>query len=55
MAEMTARFTADLDRVPDEGRRLRDPIPIVARHSQELIALTERARSGALRRADLDP
>jgi nicotinate phosphoribosyltransferase len=55
IAELTRRFTADLDRVPDEARRLRDPIPIVARHSKELIALTERARSGALRRAGLDP
>jgi nicotinate phosphoribosyltransferase len=53
VAEMAARFTADLDAVPEAARRLRGPQPVVARHSPELIALTERARSEALRRAGL--
>jgi nicotinate phosphoribosyltransferase len=53
IAEMAARFTADLDAVPEAARRLRDPQPVVARHSPELIALTERARSEALHRAGL--
>jgi nicotinate phosphoribosyltransferase len=53
IADMAARLSADLDRVPDEARTLRDPRPVVARHSSELIALTEQARSEALRRAGL--
>src|SRR5712691_1312397 len=49
MANMAVRFSADLDMVPEAARRLRDPKPVVARHSPKLIELTGRARSEALR------
>jgi nicotinate phosphoribosyltransferase len=52
--EMAARFDADLDRIPQPARRLRDPEPIVAGHSDALAALTERTRGEALHRAGLD-
>ena len=52
--EMRERFDHDLEGVPEPARRLRDPVPVVARHSPELVALTERARAEALRSAGLD-
>src|SRR5439155_19691739 len=53
IGEMAARFDADLDRIPERARRLRDPEPVVAGRSDALAALTERTRGEALHRAGL--
>ncbi len=53
IGEIATRFDADLDRIPEPARRLRDPEPLVARHSDALVALTDRTRAEALRRAGL--
>ena len=53
MAEMQTRFKADLARVPEAARRLEDPVAVAPRYSDELLALTERARAEAMRRAGL--
>jgi nicotinate phosphoribosyltransferase len=52
--QMRERFRADLARVPEHARRLRDPGPVVVRHSGALEALTHSAREDALRRAGLE-
>jgi nicotinate phosphoribosyltransferase len=51
--DMRARFDSDLDAAPADALRLSDPTPVTARHSQELLALTSRTETEALRRAGL--
>jgi nicotinate phosphoribosyltransferase len=51
--EMRGRFEADLAAVPAKARRLRHAEPIVARHSDALVDLTNHARDDALERAGL--
>ncbi|MGZ4130047.1 MAG: nicotinate phosphoribosyltransferase [Actinomycetota bacterium] len=53
IGEMHARFDADLAAVPAKARRLRHAEPVVARHSEALVSLTERARDDARDRAGL--
>jgi nicotinate phosphoribosyltransferase len=51
----TARtlFRADLERVPQDARRIEDPLAPVPRNSDALERLSERARADALERAGL--
>src|SRR5581483_4420941 len=44
-------FEADLVRIPDEAKRVRDPVPLRPRLSPMLRELTDRTRSLALQRA----
>jgi nicotinate phosphoribosyltransferase len=53
MERMRERFRHDLAGVPQHALRLRDPGAVMVRHSGELVALTNRAREEALRRAGL--
>ena len=53
IAEMRIRFDSDLERAPQTARTLTDPEPVMARHSEKLVALTERARAEALHRAGM--
>jgi nicotinate phosphoribosyltransferase len=51
--EMRVRFDADLASVPAKARRLRHAEPVIARHSDALISLTNHAREDARDRAGL--
>ncbi len=51
IADMRARFEADLAALPDSARRLVGPEPMVAQHSLALKTLTAEARTTALRRS----
>jgi nicotinate phosphoribosyltransferase len=51
----TARtlFRADLEQVPEEARRIEDPVAPVPTNSDALERLSERAKADALKRAGL--
>jgi len=51
IAEARARFEADLERLPEEARRIRDPEAPEAAISRALARLADEARADALRRA----
>jgi nicotinate phosphoribosyltransferase len=54
LAEMRARFDADLAALPADARLLRDAVPVEVRHSDALVALTTSTRDEALRRSGAD-
>ena len=46
-------FRADLEHVPEEARRIEDPVAPTPRNSDALEDLSERAKADALKRAGL--
>jgi nicotinate phosphoribosyltransferase len=52
--EMRARFESDLAALPGPARQLRDPVPVLVRHSDALATLTSTAREDALRHAGVE-
>jgi nicotinate phosphoribosyltransferase len=54
LGEMRTRFDADLAALPASARLLRDPAPVLVRHSDALAALTSAAREDALRHAGVE-